>query len=462
MGIVLSLKSKSFGGATAFVSLPLPQLRPGLCTTFIVCATNSTNAHVATSLVAVAGTRLFSRLRMAGTTFDIVVLSSSPPAHDFYSPSSPLNGSPNPSPRRVAMSPARLPSLSPPASPQKIATGASALGSRKASIPPDAIRGFATVGSLVRSEHFAQQDDDHSVQPQRAQVRTRSPSHIYITNTIKKKAKKRLPKAPAPDEDDTEPKPKPSSRKPKAVDNSTTSLDPELRLPVPRKSPYFLVGDTDPAIDQAIEPPAPNPTKSGKPRKPRAKKEKVEGEDPKEAKPKKSRVAKPKTKTNAKTTGKAQREDACVESAHFRKAADTADDSQARESVTCEALDGHNVNNDVPSIWEVPQSPPKKRRPAKQRPPDPIIESLDLEEAVSRRRDWTPPQDTIVASPSTDSVGKENKQVGLHAGGGNFTRMISNFTYAQAPPTLNEPPDVLTKSSVAITKRRRVEVSPAT
>lgn len=278
---------------------------------------------------------------------------------------------------------------------------------------------------------------------------------------MKKKVKKRVPKAPAPD-DDPKPNPKPRTRKPKVADDSTTLPDPELRLPVSRKSPYFPVGATESTTEQAIEPPAPKLTKSGKPRKPRAKKEKVEGEISKEVKPKKPRVARPKTKTDAKATGKAQREDACVESTHFRKAADGADDADATILATREVLDGHDANNVVPSIWEVPQSPPKKKCPAKQRPPEPIVESLDLEEAVSRRRDWTPPRDTVIASPFTDSVGKENKQLGPNDADGNFIHIISNFTYAQAPPTIREQSNVSTKDAAAITKRRRVEVSPNT
>jgi hypothetical protein len=316
------------------------------------------------------------------------------------------------------------------------------------------------VGSLVRSEHFAQQEDDHILEPQRAQVLTKSSKHVDMTNIVKKKAKKRIPKTPAAD-DDTKPKPKPRSRKPRAADDSTTLPDPELRLPVPRKSPYFSAGATEPTTEQAIEPPAPKLTKSSKPRKPRAKKENVERETPKEVKPKKSRVTKPKTKTDAKATGKAQREDACVESAHFRKAAEAADDPDTTTLTTREVLDGHDVNNVVPFIWEVPQSPPKKKRPAKQRPPDSIVDRLDLEEAVSRRRDWTPPRDTVIASPLTDSVGKENKQTGPDGGDVNFTHMISNFTYAQAPSTIREQSIVSTKDSVTITKRRRVEVSRA-
>jgi hypothetical protein len=421
--------------------------------------TTSTHARAATAtLVAVAVCKLLPRLRMAGASYDIVVLSSSPPAHDYYAPSSPLNGSSRPSPRRVAMPVSPLPALSPLASPQKKASGASALSSRRASIPPDAIRGFATVGSLVRSEHFGPQLDNDTAKESRAPLRAGSPEAKVPHATTKRQPRKRAVNPPAVDSD-AKPKPKSRSRISKTADKEPASRDPELRLPVPKISPYFPTEGAETSnrfLDEASDT-LPKLTKSGKPRKPRAKKEKVEEGDV-EPKPKKTRVARLKKTTNA--TGKLQQEDPRVDSAHFRQNVDEDNNSHASDVVTRElaAVKDTDAENDM--IWEVPESPqPKKKRPAKSRPSAPAIGSLDLDEAVSRRRDWTPPRDTTIASPFTDSIGKENKQIGLDASNENFTYMVSNFAYAQAPAVVTATTTTSTEGGVTMAKRRRVEVS---
>lgn len=396
---------------------------------------------------------------MAGTSYDIVILSSSPPPH--YASSSPLNGSPRISPRRVAMPTPPLLAPSPPTSPQKKTSGASA-GSRKASIPPDAIRGFATVGSLVRSEHFAQQLREDPADVQQAQ---KDPlEDTEETTTVKKKPKRRSATASAVGGDaKPKPKSKPRPRKSKA-DEDTANRDPELRLPAPKASPYFVHQDTETPIETRIEAPLEPPnehddtlpklTKSGKPRKSRAKKEKAEGDaEPKKRKP---RVTKP--KGAARVVGNSRQDDACVESAHFRKA---ADGSTTHEPASLPTEISHGTKAEDESIWEVPQSPQtKKMRPSKQPPPDPSLENLDLDDAVLRRRDWTPPRDTVIASPHTVSTGKENKQIEPEATNGNFTHMISNFAYAQ-PPTAQA--TIVSAASateaMAVTKRRRAEVS---
>jgi hypothetical protein len=384
---------------------------------------------------------------MAGASIDIVILSSSPPPH--YAPSSPLNGGPRSSPRRVAMSASPLPALSPPASPLKKIAGASA-ASRKAAIPPDAIRGFATVGSLVRSEHFAQHED--ITEKEDTQSRRGSTEDAGDVTPTGKKPRKRTATAPA-QEGDAKPDPKPRLRKPK-VDRDTTAPDPELRLPVPKKSPYFTPEVEDPPIPTEPVDVAANLTKAGKPRKPRAKKEKAErGAEPKSKKP---RVAKP--KAAAKEAGELQREDAGVTSAHFRELANES----TPLGLSVRAAEGsNNIATEDASIWDVPPDPqPKKKRAPKQKPPAPVVESLDLEEAVSRRRDWTPPRDTAIASPFTDSVGKENKQLEPAADSGSFTHMISNFAYAQAPSLQSTVlPAASATGTMAVTKRRRVEVS---
>jgi hypothetical protein len=272
----------------------------------------------------------------------------------------------------------------------------------------------------------------------------------------KKKPKKPRATTSAEDEEPL-PKPKQRSRKPKAADKEPTIQSAEPRAPPARKSPYSATEGAEHSIEPPDEPSkaAPKLTKSGKPRKPRVKKGKVEGGDG-DVKPKKARVTKPKAASTTKTVGKTQRQDTCIESAHFRKPAiSTSDEFSTRAQANT-----NNTNAEDGSIWDVPPSPQsKKKRLAKQRPLDPIIESLDLDEAVSRRRDWTPPQDTAITSPFTDSVGKENKQAGPDAETGVFTHMFSNFAYAQAPNVNTAVAVASTKGSTAMTKRRRVEVS---
>jgi hypothetical protein len=408
------------------------------------------NAGAAAKTLALAACWLLPRLTMSGLPYEIVVLSSSPPpVAEAYAPSSPLNGIYRSSPRRVAMPTSPLLALSPPVSPLRKTAGASTLSSRKAPIPPEAIRGFATVGSLVRSEHFAQRLDDEFGETEQAQSRRGSLEDVKEVTAPKKKPRKRSAPTTAAD-GDAKPKPKPRVRKPKA-DSVKPAPDLELRLPPSKISPYF----PNEGAEAPIEPPndpteiAPKLTKSGKPRKPRAKKEKTD-DGSVEPKPRKPRVTKPKA---AKAVGKAQREDAGIESAHFSKAAEMGDDAKPEIN--------HNLETTEASIWDVPDLPqPKNKRAPKQRPPGPVVESLDLDEAVSRRRDWTPPKDTRIASPFTDSVGKENKQFESDANPGEFTHLVSNFAYAQSP-SARVTTSIATSNTetAAVMKRRRVEVS---
>jgi hypothetical protein len=391
--------------------------------------------------------RLLPRCRMSTGTFDIVVLSSSPPIAPDYAPSSPLNASSYASPRRVHMSPLPPLALSPPVSPLEKTPGALNLVSKKASIPPGANRGFATVGSLIRSEHFAQQLHKPSIEVQRVQSRKISTEDKTEVTTVAKKPRKRSAN-PVAVEDGANPKPKPRARKPKANKDNPTD-EPEVPLSIPRTSPYFAYERTEPSIEPQDDPTiaAPKLTKSGKPRKPRAKKEVITGDA--EPKSKKARVMKP--KGTAKVVGKAQREDEGIESAHFRKAADI---SRRDETATFKVAHDKKADPEEVSLWDVPQSPQSRNKVVpKQQPLDPVADGLELEEAVLRKRDWTPPRDTTIASPFTDSIGKENKQSEP------FTHMVSNFAYVQAPSagiTVNTATS--TTGVVAATKRRRVEV----
>jgi hypothetical protein len=354
--------------------------------------------------------------------------------------------------------------FSPPASPPRPTTGASKTNTRADPIPEGAVRGFATVGSLVRSEHFTSRLDDDFDTIQQAQLRRASQVTTEPTPTVEKPVKRSTKKVTATTtttaDGSEKPKPKPRARKPKPKSHKEIlDSDDELTCPAqrPTKSPFFDEKTSEPLVEAAAE--AANAlqlTKSGKPRKPRVKKQQSEqGEVESAPKPKKPRLTKTKAKAGAGKDGKAKGNDTSLVSAHFPEEADKGDRSVTRPSV--EAQDTHI---EYPSIWEVPESPrPKKKAAPKQRQPDPIAEGLELEEAVVRRRDWTPPPDTTIPSPFTDSAAKENKTL-THDADGTFTSLISNFTYAQSPSAQVTAKSTNTSTDVAAaTKRRRIEVS---
>ncbi|KAF2848464.1 hypothetical protein T440DRAFT_509374 [Plenodomus tracheiphilus IPT5] len=392
--------------------------------------------------------------RMAGTTFEIVVLSSSPPEQLAAPPH--INGH---TPRRVAMPPSSPPRFSPPSSPLRPTIGASGTNARAAPIPEGAVRGFATVGSLVQSEYFVQAAE--AVQPdvQQAQSRQGSREDVGTDAVSTKKPRKRPTKTTTTGDQLENPKPKPNPRARKVkTEKEPTAADPELRVPAPKKSPFF--GDA--TTETTAEPPneiAPKLTKAGKPRKPRARKQTVNDEGVEEvAKPKRKRVTKAKAATK---DGKVQREDASVTSAHFRDAAvpgQTSEESQLSNNPEAQATSQDDVSVRVTA--RAPQ-PKKKRAAPKSQQVDSLPEGLDLEEAVARRRDWTPPRDTAISTPFTDSVGKENKQLGPNAEG-TFTSLVSTFAYAQSPSlqttATTSSTSIPIKEKMPMNKRRRVEL----
>ncbi|OAL57447.1 hypothetical protein IQ07DRAFT_36093 [Pyrenochaeta sp. DS3sAY3a] len=338
---------------------------------------------------------------MAGATFDVIVLSSSPPAPAPHHPLSSQHGPP----RRVAMTASSPVAFSPPSSPKRASAGASRINSRAAPIPEGASRGFATVGSLVRSEHFASQVDTNFARRGSLEVKEDDVPSL-------KKARKRA--APKTDGKGEKPKTKPRARKVK-TDKDPAARDPELRLPPPKKSPFFDEDKSEPPSGAQKDPKL---TKAGKPRKPRAKKKKPE-----------------------------EAAQSCP------KEAQSAVDGLG----TLIPLDDQNARLEEASIWEVPKSPPpRKKKVPKSRPPESFTEALDLDAAVTRRRDWTPPpQDTAIVIPSSGSIGKENKE----DTDGAFTHLLSNFTYIQAPKALNETTKTATSEDiVTVTKRRRVDL----
>lgn len=387
--------------------------------------------------------------RMAGKTFDLVVLSSSPPEPSAAPPR--INGYP---PRRVAMLPSSPMAFSPPVSPVRPTIGASRISSMAAAVPKHAMQGFATVGALVQSEYFPQLEDEDTLPAPQAQIQRASRAikgadAVPIKKTRKPRTTKPLP---ADGVEKEKSKSKPRARKTKDQDDPTAI--PELRVPPPTKSPFFGDGSTEPTTHTPTEV-AIKLTKSGKPRKSRAKKDDNDGGSTAAVpKPRKPRVLK--VNVNSKDGKKAQ-EGAAVTSAHFQDATVLDDKTTSEISETGKNPD---MTRDNASIWDVPQSPrPKKKAAPKQRQPDFIAEGLDLDEAVMRRRDWTPPHDTTVTSPFADSAGKENNHSPPNAEG-TFTNLLSNFAYAQSPPvgTTTTTTATSNKTAMAATKRRRVEV----
>ncbi|KAI2480575.1 Structure-specific endonuclease protein [Pyrenophora tritici-repentis] len=350
--------------------------------------------------------------------------------------------------------------FSPAASPIETTIGASRINSRAAAIPEGVVRGFATVASLVRSEHFTTGIDNERAEAKEVPL-GELPDDVAPATVTEKPKRRSTKKATAAADGSEKPKPKPRARKPKPKsDREIPDSEDELRLPPqPTKSHFFNGhGPEHPPVPQGDAANAPKLTKSGKPRKIRSKKVSNEGGDGGEVpvpKPKQTRVAKPKAAGTRVKGGKQQ--DALTVSAHFQ------DNTQKRESParlgTRARIEEHDAPVEYPSIWDVPESSqPKTSAAVKQRVPSPVTEGLDLEEAVFRRRDWTPPRDSTVPSPCTASTGKENKAL-VPGADGTFTNMISNFAYAQPP--LVQPTEAMVDSTMEgtlATKRRRVEL----
>jgi hypothetical protein len=387
---------------------------------------------------------------MAGATYDIVVLSSSPPdRHDVapraLSPASPLE-------RRVAMpsSPLRTPSLS--RSPQRATSGVSRTGSRAAPVPVGVERGFATARSLLADINI----DDRGLSAIEAALESRrAPTGPENTIKASKPPRKRATKAAGTGEDAAKPKakPKPRARKLKTTGAEQVTADASNAETTTTTSSHFArMPATDAAASTRKSAAAPPETKTSKPRKPRTKKATTnDGEI--QTTIKKARVTKPRGSTKA--ANKAQEKTAEVASAHFRSrgVGDVGADMD-RQDNTVTGGQGARLGGD--SIWDLPLSPSAQSNgPPKQWSLD-SDHPLDLDEAVSRRRDWTPPPDTERQEILISSTGKENKPVPEKE---TFTSLLSGYSYAR----LDGQPEPAVSMSTSVepnggVKRRRVEV----
>lgn len=381
---------------------------------------------------------------MTSNVYDIVVLSSSPPPIA----SSPHHGMPSPREERVAISPSPALSFSPTRSLKKATAAASFTPSRGAAIPEGVIRGFATVGSLVRSEHFADQPRHDSTEQQLRSRRTSGGDELDNQEVLRKPPKNSGKKRTAVGGE----KPKSRSRARKSTeDKQEPTQDTELRVPQATRSPFF--DENHPRSPRSLTEADPKLTKSGKPRRPRTKKQDADLGG-KEHAPKSQKPRAPRAKAGT-SKGKTDREDTPVVSAHFCDGGsngNVADNGSLNTSSRAQ----HSTLKNPATIWEIPESPEPRKR-AKPRATASPEQSLDLDEAVARRRDWTPPVEAAPLLEYTNSSGKENGEGSLN-NSGDFTSLLSAFTYAQ-PPAQRTTNVVATSTSVAITKRRRVEVS---
>ncbi|OAG02303.1 uncharacterized protein CC84DRAFT_1262262 [Paraphaeosphaeria sporulosa] len=384
---------------------------------------------------------------MAGATYDIVVLSSSPPdslhvGPRALSPASPLE-------RRVAMPASPLRSLSPPPIPKRAVAGASLSGSRAAPVPMGVERGFATARSLLADISI---NDRGLSAIEEALESRRVPTGPENTIKASKPARKRATKATAVDEDAAKPKakPKPRGRKPKTTSAEKVTSNASNAEATATTSSYFAkLPGADVAAstrEPAAAPPEP------KPRKPRTKKATTDNGEI-QTTIKKVRVTKPRGAT--KITKKVQEKAAEVASAHFRsRGAEHHTAGLNQPDTTVAGGQSARVGDDT--IWDVPLSPSARSNgPPKQRPPDPD-DPLDLDEAVSRRRDWTPPPDTKRQEILTSSTGKENKPVAEKE---SFTSLLSGYSYARMETQSQKSASETACTEVTgAMKRRRLEL----
>ena len=394
---------------------------------------------------------------MAGTTWDVVILSSSPPAASPFPIPSPQNAAPL---RRVAMPASSPPVLSPPASPKRPTAGASRSNARATAIPDGAVKGFATVSALVQSEYFAQQHNEDVAQSKQISHGQETPEGIGGAKVATRKVKKASTRRSTTDgSEESKPKPKPRVRKPKAkADQEDCAGDPELRLPAPTKSPFFGNDNAQPLTEpeNRTENAAPKLTKAGKPRKPRAKKQNLE--DGETAVVPKRRSTKAAKLDRLSKDGKLDVDAVPIVSAHFSH---NAGEAAVQERATSTSIDHQKPGNDSIAIWESPHNvPSEKNVPLNNQPPDAASNDLAPEKAVVRRRDWTPPaEDNVIQASATDSTGQENVQAAANANGV-FTDLVSNFAYARPSSAQTIATTTNTTEDVAATtKRRRVEVS---
>ncbi|KAF2469070.1 uncharacterized protein BDR25DRAFT_394477 [Lindgomyces ingoldianus] len=362
-------------------------------------------------------------------TFDLVLLSSPPLVSGGLAAT---NMTPPKHQRRAKMAAYSPTALSPLGSPKKVSVGALKSGPGTTTVPGGAAKGFATAASLVKSHHFNLQPDDEFTEARRAYSRRNSLQVLEkVDSSPQKQAKQSTTTTAAGDGAKPKPK-KPRARKTQAgKDGSTHNARTRDALTT---SAYFA--DPPPtshleSLPSHLQPLAPK-AKTTKSRKPRAKSEKL-GDDETLAKPKK-----PRAKKTRKVGASSEKLPHCDTGTESRSPIAHPEDS---------------------SIWDVPSTPrSSKAATQKQRPPNVENPGLDLEEAIRRRRDWTPAEDTGAPQDFTDIAMKENNPLIMNTRTDHFTDLLSSFTYAHTelqPATKSKP---LPSEVLKATKKRRVEL----
>ncbi|KAF2177084.1 hypothetical protein K469DRAFT_742694 [Zopfia rhizophila CBS 207.26] len=381
-------------------------------------------------------------------TFDLVILSSSPP------PSSGVaipKDSPPSNQQRVKVATFSPAQPSPLGSPIRQASDALKSDSRAVPIPDGAVAGFATAGTLVKSHHYSLELGNEFGEIQQAQSRRNSLQSIGEADNGRKKPRKRSTKSTAKNGE-------PAAKKPRAR-KSKANKDGDLQDARSRKkglttSPYFAppaLPTNEAEIPPNEEYPVPK-AKVSKPRKLRAK-ENAE-KDEAQTKSNKARVTKPKgaaysaeDEPKRKTTG--------TVSAHFQSR------WNSRKDTPTSALDEtSNPGLEDNSIWEVPSSPRHGKTTSKSQEQVGINgKSLELDEAVARRKDWTPIKDSGSSGVLVDSAFKENDPMVLQSDKGTFTNLLSSFAHAQNSEMQNIGPSrPILHEGAAVMKRRRIEL----
>jgi hypothetical protein len=318
-------------------------------------------------------------------------------------------------------------------------------------MPEDASMAFATSASQVKSNHFVAKVIQEPAAISHSQLRCNS---LQDRETVPKKPRKLSTKATT-EGDGVEPKPKkPRARKPKTNKDEDVQ-NAASRDPTPTTSFHFANSlAVEPLHEPTCDPAAPfGYTKSGKPRKRRAPKEKPENGEKQTTIPK-GKITKP--RNTSKSTEKKARIATEAVSSHFVNDGEIVD--VACGIGTDKGAGTHVTGDDDSSNWDVRVSPRRKNAPPKQKQIQ-TEQVLDLEKADSRRRDWTPTKDISAHEAFTESAGKENHSSISYEESVPFMNMISNFSY----PHLETQPSIIAKppmsASNGVTKKRRVEVS---
>ncbi|KAF2010562.1 hypothetical protein BU24DRAFT_427682 [Aaosphaeria arxii CBS 175.79] len=357
-------------------------------------------------------------------TFDLVLLSSSPPttSNDVRQRSTPPSNQ-----QRVA-----LPAPSPPLLPTNASSmaqlsGALRSGSRAALIPEGAVTGFATAGSLFRSHHFDLTTEDSPPPPAATSRRAKYQEDDQKPTRPRKQPSKAKAKAKAKtDADSIEPKP----RKGRTRKVKETNRD---GLPAaPTTSSHFPIVEPSITDSAPVECAAPAPkAKPTKPRKPRAVKE-----------PNADNVGENEAGTK---TDKAKRSRKSVKTQKGSVVSEHFGNLVQQVGLSCDGKEPLGVAS------AVQEAPPLQAT-------NNCNENLEVEEAVARRRDWTPVKDTIPEIQDHCNEPSIRVESGLPVQTNSFSSMLTSFAVETLEARDTADGTSKNSKSTTSTRKRRVEL----